>query len=106
VTVISDSDFPQLSPRVRTAIASIGSPSDLRLRTTLRDNVQVWSTWLPVQGYYETFVVSSTRHVHEAMQAHGVRDCEHYATKAEAERGHEVMCGRVLAVLDAMKESA
>jgi len=95
-----------LSPLVQAAIASIGSPLDLRLRTTLREDVQIWSTWLPVPGYYETFVVSLPPDLHAAMQAHGVSDCVHYATKAEAERGHEVMCGHVLAVLDAMKASA
>jgi len=95
-----------LSPRVQAAIASIGSPRDLRLRATLGDDVQVWTTWLPVQGFYETFVVSLRRDVREAMQAHQVRDCVHYDTKNDAERGHEAMCGRVLAVLDAMKARA
>jgi len=98
---------PDISPRVQAAIASIGSPSDLRLRTTLRrDDVDVWTTWLPVQGYYETFVVSLPPDLAAAMKAHQLRDCVRYDTKDDAERGHEAMCGHVLAVLDAMKARA
>ena len=66
---VSWHDFPvPLSPRVRDAMASIGSDRDLRLRTTLRDDVHVWTTWLPVQAYYESIVLAP-RDVSEALQA-------------------------------------
>ena len=99
-------DYSHLSARVQAAIALIDSPADLRLRTTLRPDVAVWSSLIVTEGYYESFVVSLPPDLAAAMQAHGVRDCVRYATKDAAERGHEAMCGRVLAVLDSMKARA
>jgi len=96
-------DVAPLSPRALAAIASIGSDRDLRLCTTLRRDVHVWTTWLPVQEGYETFVIAP-RDVSEAMTRHGVAESRRYATKDEAEGGHVAYCDRVTTVLQAMTE--
>jgi len=97
-TVISDSDFPHLSPRARAAMASLGSDRDLRLRTRMRADVDVFTTWLPVQRMYETCVIAPPD-VRRGLGARQVSSERSYMSKAKAEVGHDAMCACVTDVL-------
>ena len=88
-----------LSALAQTAIASIGGPADLKLRTTLRrDDTCVWTSWLPVCGYYET-MLRGGNDVYRLMSLAG-KDCDiRTDTRADAEAAHAAMCATVEAVL-------
>ena len=88
-----------LSALAHSAIASIGGPRDLRLRTQLRrDDVDVWTSFLPVCGYYET-TLRGGNDVYRLMALAG-KDCDiRTDTRAEAEAAHAAMCATVEAVL-------
>ena len=80
-----------LSALAQSAIASIGTDRDLRLRTTLRrDDVHVWTTWLPVKGCYETIVFAP------ADVLARVRDSEIQTETVQAARlMHGTICDHV-----------
>jgi len=101
VTWNDDEGLAHLSPRVRAAIGLVGSDRDLRLRTTLRRDVQVWTTFLVTAEVYETFVLAP-RDVCEAMTRHAIPASMQYPTKDQADRGHAAYCGHVIAVLHAL----
>ena len=88
-----------LSALATAAIASIGGPHDLRLRTTIRrDTIDVWTSWLPVCGYYET-TLRTGNDVYRLMALAG-KDCDiRTDTRAEAEAAHAAMCATVESVL-------
>jgi hypothetical protein len=88
-----------LSALAQTAIASIGGPHDLKLRTTLRrDDTCVWTSWLPACGYFET-MLRGGNDIYRLMALAG-KDCDiRTDTRAEAEAAHAAMCATVEAVL-------
>jgi hypothetical protein len=92
-------DTAHLPAHVQTAIASIGGPRDLRLRTTLRrDDTCVWTSFLPVCGYYET-MLRAGNDVYRLMALAG-KDCDTRTdTREDAEAAHAAMCATVEAVL-------
>lgn len=96
-------DTSHLPEHVRTAIASIGGPRDLRLRTTIRrDDVDVATSWLTVCGYYET-TLRAGNDVYRLMSLAGKDIDIRTDTKAEAEQAHATMCATVEAVLAGAK---
>ena len=93
----------RLSDRVLAAIAAIDSPADLRLRTSLRrDDVDVWTTFLPVSSTYET-LLQAPPVIARAMHRRGWSTDVVYRDRDAAIAGHEVMCGRALEVLAALR---
>jgi hypothetical protein len=87
-----------LSPRALAAIASIGSADDLQLRTRLRADVEVWTSWLPVARAYESFLKAPPA-VLGAMGTRQLAVTVWYATRPEAEAGQLALCARVADVL-------
>jgi hypothetical protein len=75
-----------LSASAMAVIASLGT-KDLRLRTTLRrDDVHVWTSWLPVQGFYET-TIDAPEALLDAIRETTART----DTRRDATLMHEVM---------------
>jgi hypothetical protein len=97
-----------LSALAQTAIASIGGAHDLKLRTTIRrDDVDVWTSWMPVQRRYETMVHTQTAAVLTAVCQDGGAPETWTDTPQAARDMHEAVCAqvrRVLARMQAAKE--
>jgi hypothetical protein len=92
-------DTAHLPAHVQTAIASIGGPLDLRLRTTIRrDDVDVWTSYMLVQRHYET-MLRAGNDVYRLMALAG-KDCDTRTdTREDAEAAHAAMCATVELVL-------
>jgi hypothetical protein len=85
-----------LSALAQSAIASIGGPRDLKLRTTLRrDDVHVWTTYLVVHRVYETLVLAPE----DLLTALDGAACAQYTERDAAIVGHEDTVTRVQALL-------
>jgi hypothetical protein len=92
-----------LSALAQSAIASIGGPDDLKLRTTIRrDDVDVWTSWMPVQRRYETMVHTQDAAVLTAVCRDGGKPDVITDTPQAARDMHEVVCAQVRRVLARM----
>jgi hypothetical protein len=97
-------DASHLPAHVQTAIASIGGAHDLKLRTTIRrDDVDVWTSWMPVQKGYETMVHTQDGAIIEAVCRDGGRPYQQTDTPQAARDMHEAVCAQVRRVLARMK---
>lgn len=93
-----------LPAHVQTAIASIGGDNDIKLRTTIRrDDVDVWTSWMPVQKGYETMVHTQDGAVIAAVVRDGGRPYQQTDTPQAARDMHEAVCAQVRRVLARMK---